>query len=142
MPPEAWAGGRLAFGPAAPGLRRALGPVGWVVLESLADSSIDRSGATVSEMSVRGPADEIGLAKDTIARAIQRLQRAGLVSRIEARLIDGRFGHGCYVLDIPDDLFNVCAARVPSPTTRSRADQAISSTQRAALLDDTNESRS
>jgi DNA-binding Lrp family transcriptional regulator len=112
-----------------------------VVLESLADSSIDRSGATVSEMSVRGLADEIGLAKDTVARAVRRLQRAGLVSRIDARLTDGRFGHGCYVLDIPDDVFNVCAARVRSATARRAATKPSRRHEQLALLDDTNEMR-
>ena len=121
MLPELKARGQLAMGPAAPALRCALGPVAWVVLESLAERSVHRSGATVSEMSVRGVAAEIGLAKDTVARAIQRLQRAGLVRRIDARLTDGRFGHGCYVLVIPHDLFHVCPTRVPSPTTRRTA---------------------
>ncbi len=129
------------MGPAAPAIRRALGPVAWVVLESLAERSVDRSGAPVSEMSVRGLADEIGLAKDTIARAIQRLQRAGLVSRIDARLTDGRFGHGCYVLDIPDDVFNVCIARVSSTTTRRAAPKPCRRPEQLALLDDTNETR-
>ena len=131
----------LVLGSAAAELRRALGPVAWVVLESLAESSIDRSGVTVSEMSVRGLADEIGLANDTIARAVQRLLRARLVSRIDARLIDGRFGHGCYVLDIPDDLFNVCPTRVPSTTTRRVATKPSHRPEQLALLDDTNETR-
>ena len=35
-------------------------------------------------------------------------------------MIGSRFGHGCYVLDIPDDVFKVCTARV-TPTTSRRA---------------------
>lgn len=101
--------------------------------------SVHRSGATVSEMSVRGVAAELSLAKDTVARAIQRLQRAGLVRRIDARLTDGRFGHGCYVLVIPDDLFHVCPTRVPSPTTRRAATKSSRRPEQLALLDDTNE---
>jgi DNA-binding Lrp family transcriptional regulator len=112
-----------------------------VVLEALAESSIDRSGEAVSEKSVRGLADEIGLAKDTIARAVRRLQRAGLVSRIDARLTDGRFGHGCYVLDIPDDVFNVCAARVASTTKRRAATKPARRPEQLALPDVTNETR-
>ena len=95
----------------------------------------------MSEKSVRALADELGLAKDTVARAIQRLQRAGLVSRIDARLCDGRFGHGCYVLDIPDDLFNVCSARATSATTRRAATKSSHRPEQLALLDDTNATR-
>ena len=131
----------LVLSSAAPAWRRSLAPLSWVVLESLAESSRERSGTTVSEKSVRALADELGLAKDTVARAIQRLQRAGLVSRIDARLCDGRFGHGCYVLDIPDDLFNVCSARAPSATTRRAATKSSHRPEQLALLDDTNETR-
>lgn len=133
--------GALVLGSAASAWRRTLSPVCWVVLEALAESSRERSGITASEKSVRALADELGLAKDTIARAIQRLKRAGLVSRIDARLIDGRFGHGCYVLDIPDDLFNSCTARVTSTTTRRAATKSSRRHEQLALLDDTNETR-
>lgn len=133
--------GALVLGSAASAWRRSLGPLSWVVFESLAESSIERSGTTVSEKSVRALAGELGLAKDTVARAIQRLQRAGLVSRIDARLTDGRFGRGCYVLDIPDDLFNSCSARVPSTTPRRAATKSPRRPEQLALLDDTNEMR-
>lgn len=121
--------GALVLGSAASAWRRSLGPLSWVVFESLAEGSIERSGTTVSEKSVRALADELGLAKDTVARAIQRLQRAGLVSRIDARLTDGRFGRGCYVLDIPDDLFSSCKCSRPIHDHASRRDQTSSSTR-------------
>ena len=131
----------LVLGSAASAWRRSLAPLSWVVLEALAESSRERSGVTVSEKSVRALADELGLAKDTIGRAIQRLQRAGLVSRIDTRSTDGRFGRGCYVLDIPDDLFNSCSARVPYTTTRRAATKSSRRPEQLALLDDTNETR-
>jgi DNA-binding IclR family transcriptional regulator len=85
------------------------------LLELLAENSISRQHATVSEMSVRGLAEQIGLTKDTVARALQRLQRAGLVTRRDARLDDGRFGRGSYVLDIPRDVLTIRPTRASTP---------------------------
>ena len=131
----------LTLGPAATESRRTLGPVAWAVLELLAETSIRRAGATVSEMSVRGLAERIGLTKDTVARALQRLQRAELVTRLETRLTDGRFGCGYYVLDVPDNVFNA-AGRVSAPSLPRLTGKSSRGAEQLTLLDIADEARS
>ena len=70
-------------------------------LYCLATAAEDRSGVTVSHVSVRGVAGELGLAKDTVARALRRLAAQRLVIYVPARNQDGRFGSSHYRLTIP-----------------------------------------
>jgi hypothetical protein len=95
----------LALGPGAPVVRRAVGPVAWAVLECVAASAIRDGDPTVSHESVRGIADSLGLAKDTVARSLRRLADAHLVDHVAARERDGRFGESHYRLSLPSDLF-------------------------------------
>jgi DNA-binding MarR family transcriptional regulator len=95
----------LSLGSAAPDVRRAVGPTAWAVLECLAGSCVDRAGETVSYESVRGIADSLDLAKDTIAGAVRRLSARGLVMYVASRADDGRFGSSHYRLTLPRDLF-------------------------------------
>ena len=81
-PPEART---LTLGPAAPSMRRAVGSIAWCVLEHLAETAEDRGGDTVSYESVRGAAGALGLAKDTVARALRRLADADLVTYVPGR---------------------------------------------------------
>jgi hypothetical protein len=101
----------IALGPNAAELRRRLGPVAWVVLEALVESARDEGVLTVSDQSVRGVAEALGLAKDTVARALQRLAAEHLVTRSSKRDGAGRFGAGSYVVDLPTGLI------VPAPTS-------------------------
>jgi hypothetical protein len=93
------------------------------VLERLAETAEHRAGETVSHESVRGTADALGLAKDTVARALRRLADADLVVYEPSRSDDGRFGPSRYRLTLPLDLF-VGLPTAPAPTrTRSKSDR-------------------
>lgn len=95
----------LTLGSAAPDVRRAVGPTAWAVLECLAASCVDRAGETVSYESVRGIADSLDLAKDTVAQALRRLSAQRLLLYVASREHDGRFGPSHYRLTLPRDLF-------------------------------------
>jgi hypothetical protein len=94
----------VALGTTAAILRRRLGPVAWVVLESLIERSRDEGVVTVSDQSARGAAEALGLAKDTVARALQRLAAEHLAFYSPNRDGVGRFRVGSYVLDLPTGL--------------------------------------
>jgi hypothetical protein len=66
---------------------------------------VDSDGETVSYESVRGIADSLDLAKDTVARALRRLIAHEFVTYVASREHDGRFGSSHYRLTLPLDLF-------------------------------------
>jgi DNA-binding transcriptional ArsR family regulator len=93
MPPEQ----ALLVAPAAAPWRRALPPSAWLVLEEL---SIDASEDGVLSTNVRQLGAGLGLSKDTVARALRVLIRAGLVERVDERDAgSGRFGPAVYRVD-------------------------------------------
>jgi hypothetical protein len=96
------------------GLRRALGPTAWVVFEELILAATATPEGWQASMSVRALAARLGLAKDTVARALNGVRRAGLVTPIQSRTAGGVFATGSYLLTIPDSI-TICASR---PTTR------------------------
>lgn len=117
-PPEASA---LTLGPAAPTMRRAVGSIAWCVLEHLAETAEQRARNTVSYETVRSTAGALGLANDTVARALRRLADAGLITYVPGRAVDGRFASSHYQLTFPADV--VIGLPVPKPaasTNRSR----------------------
>ena len=101
----------LTLGPAAPDVRRTVGPIAWAALECLAASCVDRDGETVSYESVRGIADSLDLAKDTVARALRRLIAKQFVTYVPSRADDGRFGSAtidsrCRSTSLPNRFMN------------------------------------
>ena len=83
-------------------LRRRVGANSWVVLEELLlGASIAASGCAESRATVRALAERTGLSKDTVARSLQRLRKAGAF-RVEAERHDdsGRFVSVRYVIDL------------------------------------------
>lgn len=87
----------LTHGDALTRLRRDLGPVSWMVFEELLLVSVDdESGFRVACRSVRDLARSLGLAKDTVARAMQRLRVIGLVVPVQTRSTNGTFDAGKY----------------------------------------------
>lgn len=100
MPADAGCCSLLAADSAA--LRRALGPTAWTVFEELLLVSTASAGERQASVSVRSPTTRLGLAKDTVARALPQLRRAGLVTPIQSRTPAGVFAAGRYQLTIPE----------------------------------------
>jgi hypothetical protein len=128
----------VSLGTAAPLARRTLGPTAWVVLEYLVGSAEDGVSGTVSHQSVRGIADALGLAKDTVARALHRLSDEGLATHVPNRAHDGRFGHSHYRLILPPDLFvdfSMIRPTEPRPPTVSTRKRVAADAQQLSLID-------
>jgi len=105
------------LGPTAPALRRRAGPVGWTTLEALVAGAAPEPAGWTCPTNVRRLAAELGLSKDTVARALVRLATAGLVLRREHRSAEhGTFAGSSYVLG-PEV---VEALVVPPPAAPSR----------------------
>jgi DNA-binding transcriptional ArsR family regulator len=77
---------------------RTVGPLAWVVLEDLALRSQD-SGDPAIETNVRALASDLGVGKDTVARALARLIDLGLV-RCQPQRRAGRYAGSAYELDV------------------------------------------
>ncbi len=92
----------VVVGAAAGELRRALGSTSWVVLEELLLCSTGPADACVAQVSVRALAASLGLAKDTVGRAIRRLRYAGVVTVAQQRTVAGVFDAGTYLIAVPD----------------------------------------
>jgi DNA-binding transcriptional MocR family regulator len=126
----------MMLGPAAPWVRRTVGPVAWTVLEALAEAAERDGDRTVSHRSVRGLAAELRLANDTVARALRQLGDAGLLRHESDREASGRFGSGRYVLTLPPNVFDFATdlehPALPKPAAKSRVRH--SSGEQLALL--------
>jgi len=108
---------RIELDAASLELRRQLGPTAWVVFEELLLASTGTAQACEATVSVRALAARLGLAKDTIARALTRLRHAGLVTAAQSRSTTGVFATGHYRLHIPDSITLADHATAPSPIT-------------------------
>jgi DNA-binding transcriptional MocR family regulator len=95
---------RLLLGARVGRVRRQLGPTAWTVLEELLACSTGTISECSAEVSVRSLAGELGLSKDTVARALLRLRRAGLVTAIQSRSTTGVFAVGCYEINVPNSI--------------------------------------
>ena len=85
-------------------LRRRLGPTAWVVFEELILASTGPTDRCTASVSVRSLAGQLCLSKDTVARALGRLRRAGLVTACQARSTAGIFTAGSYRITISDTI--------------------------------------
>ena len=107
-------------------LRRRLGPVAWCVLEDLLeDARVDSLGRRVATSSVRRLAGNLGISKDTTARALRRLTSAELIAALPAPRADrGRFGGGAYLICAAAPREAIAMAGeppvAPPPSRRSR----------------------
>jgi len=110
---------QIAIGATSLQLRRLLGPTAWMVLEELLLASACTDGRCIASVSVRSLAASLGLAKDTVARALSRLRRTGLVTPSQARTRAGTFATGTYVLTVPDSI--TVATHTPYARRPSRA---------------------
>jgi hypothetical protein len=116
-------------GPGAPEVVVRVGPVAWVVLERMAQQAMADGDDLVVCASVRSLAAELGLAKDTVARAVRRLHCAGLVE-----FIGERFERGAYRLTVPPEVLHV-DARAAHRASRSRHGLDVGSASQLSLLD-------
>ena len=96
-------------------LRRRLDPTAWVVFEQLLLESTGNGDTCEASVSVRSLATQLGLAKDTVARALIRLRRAGLVDASQSRTATGVYATGCYTLTIPPSI--TIDDRTPPPAS-------------------------
>jgi hypothetical protein len=120
-------------------MRRAVGPIAWVVLEHVAGNAEGYAGETVSYETVRRVADALDLAKDTVARSLRRLADAGLLVYVPTRSGDGRFASSYYRLTFPPDLFLDLPAAIRvtevAPPVRSTRQRRPSSTTQLSLIE-------
>ena len=77
-------------------LRRRLGPTAWFVLEGLLSASHGEAARCRSTATVRSLAADLGMSKDTVARALARLSAAGIVVAEQQRAPAGTFATGSY----------------------------------------------
>lgn len=87
----------LRIEPSAAELRHLLGPTPWFVLEELLLGDGESNDAVfVARASARSLAVALSLNKDTVARALSTLCRAGVVTSVLQSNDGGRFGSGGY----------------------------------------------
>src|SRR4051794_19916617 len=106
-------------GPVQRDLRRIVGPVAWAVFADLMDDTEQGDGSCVARTSVRRLANNLGIGKDTAARALTRLAASGLIERMEQQHdANGRFsivGYRIRVETRPVDSLR------PAPSLEQRA---------------------
>ena len=108
------------LGPRANELRAAVGTKAWSVLEEMMQGSTGDDDHVVAEVSIRSLASSLGLAKDTVARAVRRLSDLGVVVAVQTRSDSGVFDAGSYRLAIPAVCLSlVCLSQPPAvPSVR------------------------
>ena len=102
---------RVVLGPAAHVLRRRVGATAWMVLEEMLEQS-DADGR-VTAVSVRSLSASIGVAKDTVHRALTRLRDLGVIEAHQARTAAGGFAAGGYRLSVPAACLSIVGAASP-----------------------------
>jgi DNA-binding transcriptional MocR family regulator len=92
--------------PPAGHLRRVLGATSWVLLEELLARSIGNAELSVTTASIRSLAESLGVAKDTVGRAVTVLRSVGLLTVVQHRTVAGVFGATTYRITVPADMFS------------------------------------
>ena len=125
----------LVIGTSSGNLRRRVGPNAWVVLEELLLGSTDaEAGRAVSRATVRALAERTGLSKDTVARSLQRLRKAGAFTVETERHDDnGRFVSVRYVIDLTTLPIELRVEALAIPTT-ARASRRNGAAEQLSLL--------
>jgi hypothetical protein len=118
----------IALGPGAVGMARRLGPTAWTVLTALALDAEATGGAVAVRASVRSLAAELGLNKDTVARALARLRHACLVVSMAPP-----FEPSAYMLTIPADVLRFAIDTSTDVSRPHRASRASFGVQLALL---------
>jgi DNA-binding transcriptional MocR family regulator len=104
-------------------------------LEALVAQARNAEGDLVVVASVRSLAFELGLARNTIARALTELRECGFVTFTQARASDGVFSAGRYVIALPPDVFAIATPKKLSALNSRSTDRITrSSVEQLALL--------
>lgn len=116
--------------------RAAIGAGGWAVLEDLLlDATLDERGALVAVTNVRRLAANLGVSKDTAARALRRLADAGLVTRHEQRSERGTFATVAYTVSVEPLAGLTIPPSVPNPTAEPAPEPSLRSSRRRSPRD-------
>ncbi len=123
----------IVLGPRAHELRAHVGSTAWAVLEEMMQRSTGDGDHLVAQVSVRSLASSLGLAKDTVARAVRRLRDLGVIHAEQGRSDSGVFQTASYRLDVPTvcltvDTSSTTNHRRPHPTTHGRTTKTPSTT--------------
>jgi DNA-binding transcriptional MocR family regulator len=113
-------------------VRRLVGPTAWSVLEELLARSFGAGPTCEAVTSTRALAADLGLSKDTVARALQTLRQRHLVEVAQDRTGAGTFASGRYRIVMPDGVSLPDPASAPA-TTPVHATSANSRTTRRAV---------
>lgn len=122
----------IMLGPAAHELRRHVGPTTWVVLEEMLQRSTDDDGHVVAQVSIRSLASSLGLAKDTVTRAVGRLRDLGVIDASQTRSRSGVFEAGSYRVAIPAVCLSPASPQLAGPSQPSALSPAPRSSSSAA----------
>lgn len=93
--------------PAAAHLRRVLDAGSWVLLEELLSRSVGEADASTTTASIRDLAGSLGVSKNTVGRAVDRLRSLGLLTIEQTRTDDGVFASTTYRVSVPSDMFDL-----------------------------------
>lgn len=116
----------IVVGPKAHELRRYVGSASWAVLEEMMQVPTGPSDRLVAEASIRALAASLGVAKDTVARAVRRPRYLGVIEADQRRADSGVFQTGIYRLAVPTACLTVAPTTTPAepirpPASRERA---------------------
>ena len=104
----------IVLGPRAHELRSYVGSTAWAVLEEMMQRSTGDGDHLVAQVSIRSLASSLGLAKNTVARAVRRLRDLGVITAAQARSESGIFKAGSYRLAVPVSCLSVACPSQPS----------------------------
>lgn len=110
----------IVLGPAAHELRRHVGPTAWAVLEEMLQRSTGGGDQVVAQVSIRSLGSSLGLAKDTVGRAVRRLSELGAIEAHQERTSTGVFDAGSYRITVPAVCLSL-ACLPQSPVSESAA---------------------
>ncbi len=125
----------IVLGSRAHELRADVDPMAWVVLEEMMQRSTGDGDHVVAQVSIRSLASSLGLAKDTVGRAVRRLCDLGVIAAVQARSESGVFEAGSYRLAVPVACMSVVWPSQPSvcPSAARRSSARRSSGQLSLL---------
>ena len=127
----------IVLGPRAHDVRAYVGSTAWAVLEEMMQRSTGDGDQVVAQASIRSLASSLGLAKDTVARAVRRLRDLGVIVAVQPRSGSGVFEAGSYRLAVPVACMSVACPSQPSVSPSSvRSSSARRSSGQLSLLSD------